>query len=266
MGRHLKLLLLTVGLVGGGLLASLPAAAQDSKPMAPNGSNPNPYGGTLSLSTPNQYPGLNGMQMYPNVYSGYGGYGSSVFDASNARNLPWMLSYAPPYYIFGQLLQSPTNRRHPDDEPSPFLKKGYSAGSNTYVPGAESNPYQRADSNKYLPQGQDQKAKAASKALAVGPPNDTPQARELREALLYGLTDLDLKALHAKADLIVNAHRALGERQLQALIQEVNADAKANEKAQEATARLQALRVLRPGDRVVGVRDGKIYAMLGDAR
>ena len=58
----------------------------------------------------------------------------------------------------------------------------------------------------------------------------------------------------------------LGERQLQALIQDVNANPKTNAKAQEATARLQALRVLRPGERVVGVRDGKIYAMLSGSR
>jgi len=261
MGRHLKTLLRCTGLLGA-LLASLPAAAQTPMPMTPN-ANPNPYGGTLSLSTQNPYPGVYGMQMYPNVYSGYGGYGSSILDPANARNLPWMLSYTPPYYIYGQLLQAPLMNRHRDDEPSPFLKKSPGA-SNYYVPGAEGNQY-RADSNQYLPQDQ-AKAKAASKVSLVGPPNDTPQARQLRESLLSGLTELEPKALNARADDIVNAHRALGERQLQALIQEVNADTKANEKAQEATARLQALRVLRPGDRVVGARDGKIYAMVGDAR
>jgi len=261
MGRHLKTLLLGTGLLGV-LLASLPVSAQAPMPMTPS-ANPSPYGGTLSLTQQNPYPGLYGMQMYPNVYSGYGGSGN-IFDAANARNLPWMLSYAPPYYIYGQLLQAPLMNRHRDDGPSPFLKKYPSGASNFYVPGAESNQY-RADSNQYLPQDQ-AKAKAASKVSLVGPPNDTPQARELREALLGGLTDLDLKSLNARADDIVNAHRALGERHLQALVQELNADTKANEKAQEATARLQAMRVLRSGDRVVGARDGKIYAMLGDAR
>jgi hypothetical protein len=81
------------------------------------------------------------------------------------------------------------------------------------------------------------------------------------EGLLNGLTDMDPTRIKVGLGDVVNVRRAVTGKHLQSLIQALNGNAQASQNAQLLTQRLQDRGLLRSGDRVVGYRDGKVYAL-----
>jgi hypothetical protein len=82
------------------------------------------------------------------------------------------------------------------------------------------------------------------------------------EPLLEGLANLKLAEVRPQAGSIINARAWMNGKELATLISSVNSNRQVYQNAERLTERLQVSRLLRPGDRVVGYSDGKVYAVI----
>jgi hypothetical protein len=86
---------------------------------------------------------------------------------------------------------------------------------------------------------------------------------EDQEPLLRGLLNLKLSSVKTRASDIVNARAKMSEKEVQTLIQSVNANRKVYDNAERLSTRLQEGGLIHAGDRVIGYADGKVYVMGG---
>jgi hypothetical protein len=86
------------------------------------------------------------------------------------------------------------------------------------------------------------------------------------ESLLQGLLNVKPAEVSVSAAKLVNVRAKMSDKEIQTLIQSVNANRRVFQNAEQLTARLQEGGLLHAGDRVVGYAGGKVYAVVGSAR
>lgn len=92
-------------------------------------------------------------------------------------------------------------------------------------------------------------------------PKDTARELSQREAMLTGLVKVNPLSLYPAPEEVVSVRATMNEKQIQALIQAVNADPQAAVVAGVLTDRLQQMHLLKAGERVLGFTNGKVYAL-----
>jgi hypothetical protein len=104
---------------------------------------------------------------------------------------------------------------------------------------------------------------------STSPSNDKPLATTAfpgHESILRGLLDVKPGEVHVKAADVINVRAKMRDKEVQTLIQSVNANRKLFQNAETLSARLQEIGLLHAGDRVVGYAGGKVYAVVSGAR
>jgi hypothetical protein len=140
-----------------------------------------------------------------------------------------------------------------------YAGSGYGGSTGYSQPGSYStskNPYGQnsANQNTYTP-----KRPAREQPLGSA-------AYPKHEPLLEGLADVKLADVHPQRGDIVDARVWMKGKELTTLIASVNGNAQVYHNAERLTEQLQAAGLLRPGERVIGLADGKVYALVGQAR
>ncbi len=140
-------------------------------------------------------------------------------------------------------------------------------------PGLESNPFYpgwpwfpaRPSASSERPGYAEPRPGESNPYAPPQPPDDklfSAGPYENHEPLLVGLYELKLREVKVGPRDIVNVRRKMSGKELFTLIESVNADHRIYVNAEHLTARLVQRGLLRPGDRVVGYADGKVYAVM----
>ena len=137
---------------------------------------------------------------------------------------------------------------------SPQAASRADQGSGDYQPAGGQQPKQQ-EGGYANPAGQGQTGAPAS------PPTAAPAPGPTGVPMVDGLLDVNLETLRVQAKDVVNVREALGKKQVLGVVQAINGHPQSYQMAEQIGSQLQGRGLLRPGDRVVGVAGGKVYAL-----